>query len=92
MRVYRGSKIVTITDSWSTVFTGSEIRSLIGRSFDQTRDAVLVMNGDNTAQLGVMMAASAHSDGTVRLYTEMWGTSSEQISGTARVNWVYVAG
>lgn len=92
MRVYRGSKIVTITDSWSTVFTGSEIKSFIGRSFDQTRDAVLVMNGDNTAQLGVMMATAAHSDGTVRLYTKRWDTPSGQVSGTARVNWVYVAG
>ena len=49
------------------------------------------MNGDNSAQLGEMLGAAAHSNGMVRLYAKSWGTINEVAKGPCRVNWVVIA-
>lgn len=90
MKLYKGSKVVNFTDSWGTLFVPSDWNSLIGRSFNQTKDIALVMNGDNTAQLGVMITTAAHSDGTVRLYARSWN-SDAKVSGNARINWMVIS-
>ena len=91
LRVWSGSKVVTLTDSWGTVFEPSQISSLLGRSFNQGTDVVLVMNGDNDAQLGEILCAAAHQDGTVRLYAKTWGNNNKVAKGPCRVNWVVIA-
>ena len=92
MKIYRGSKIVTFTSSWSTLFEPDDVSALIGRPYDQANDVVLVTNGDNGTQLGAIFASAAHSNGLIRLYAKSWGLENKEVTGPARVSWVFVAG
>lgn len=91
LRVWTGSKVVTVTDSWGTVLNQSEIRSLLGRNFNQGTDAVFVMNGDNSAKLGQIMGAASHSDGMTRLYMINWNTPTAKTNGATRFQWMLIA-
>lgn len=89
--MWTGSKVVTVTDSWGTVLNQSEIRSLLGRNFNQGTDAVFVMNGDNSAKLGQIMGAASHSDGMTRLYMINWNTPTAKTNGATRFQWMLIA-
>lgn len=89
--MWTGAKVVTFSDSWSTLFTGSQLSSLLGRAFDFTRDVVLCYNADNSAAKGYMFAPAAHSDGTIRVYARIWGDYTGTCKGPGRVNWVLIA-
>lgn len=92
VKIYRGTKVVNFSGSWSTLFTIDEMTQLLGRLYNDAFDSVYVMNGDNTSQLGTMITCAAHSDGTIRLYAKQWGASNEEITGEARINYIVVSG
>lgn len=79
-KLYTGSKIITTTVSWATLFTKDEFISSFGREFNSYTDSMSVMNGDalanNIVVLGVsyfpqdgklVVALSEHGNGPFRI-------------------------
>lgn len=90
LKVKTGSSVLTLKNSYGTLFTPSQMTSLLGRAFNQETDAVLVMNGDNSAKLGFLVSAASHSDGHTQIYAKYWGLNDKDAVGPFRVNWVVV--
>lgn len=90
LKVKTGSSVLTFKGSYGTLFTPSQMTSLLGRAFNQATDAVLVMNGDNSASLGFLVSAASHSDGLTQVYAKYWGINDKDAVGPFRVNWVVV--
>lgn len=90
LKVKTGTSVLTFKGSYGTLFTPSQMTSLLGRAFNQATDAVLVMNGDNSAALGFLVSAASHSDGLTQIYAKYWGLYDKDAVGPFRVNWVVV--
>ena len=86
-RVFSGSKVITLENAgYGTIFTDSEYRSVVGRSFDQTSDCVCAMNGDaNAANAPVKGTSYVPSSKTI-----IFSLDSPR-SGKIRINYLIVA-
>lgn len=84
-RIYVGSKILTLSSSFQRLFTDAEYRAIVGRSFSQNDDVVLVMNGD----LG---AADVRPYGTSYVPSEkaVYFNCAAGTGGASRWSWVIV--
>lgn len=90
LKVKTGTTVVTFGNSNATLFTASQMTSLLGRAFNQATDAVLVMSGDGDAQTGQLMSASTYINGTTQVYARYRGSSDIDAQGPGRINWVVV--
>lgn len=79
-KIYVGSKVINVTQSWGTLFTKDEFISSFGRGFNSFIDSISVMNGDGQANsitvLGIsyypqdgslVVALSANGGGAFRI-------------------------
>lgn len=83
--VYAGSKVISNSINWVTLFSSSQYRSIVGRSFNQSTDVVIVMNGD---------ADAAQEDWylcTYRPSTSNVGFRRGGTAGTIRANYLIIA-
>lgn len=86
-RVFSGSKLVTINNvGYGTVFSDSEYRAIVGRSFDQTTDAVVCMNGDGDAANAPIKGTSYMPSSKTIIFS-----LDNPRSGRMRVNYLIVA-
>ena len=84
-RLYVGSKILTLTSSFQLLFTDAEYRAIVGRSFSQADDVVLVMNGDlNAADVRCYGTCYQPSSGCV------YFNCGAGTNGASRWSWVIV--
>ena len=93
-KVVLGSKVVNFpaNTDWAVMFTDSQYRSLVGRSFSQSYDVVTTMNGDDGAN-GTFMFYAAYrpSDKAIIIKARQYGTNDAHCNGLARVNYAIVA-
>lgn len=84
-RLYVGSKILTLASSFQLLFTDAEYRAIVGRSFSQNDDVVLVMNGD-------LLAADVRCYGTCYQPTNgcVYFNCGSGTGGASRWSWVIV--
>lgn len=97
MRIWAVSKVMNMQDGVLAIFDDSSFKSLTGHSFDQDRDFVFVMNGDE---------GSAGSGGSPGTYTTpsyevntkgvfVWGIGPDgnpnHKTGIVRVNIVVIS-
>lgn len=91
--VHCGSIVSTFSGSLATLMNASQVRSIIGRGFRQSTDAVFAMNGDYDASgaLG-FTAAYRPSDGAIIVAAHRpAGAGNTIFSGPARVNYMLIA-
>ena len=90
LKVKTGSTVVAFGNSNATLFTASQMTSLLGRAFNQATDAVLVMSGDGDAQAGQLLSAATYVNGTTNVYARYRGSSDVNAQGPGRIHWVVV--
>ena len=94
--IYRGTNVVTISNSSAILMTDASVRSIIGRKIDNTRDVVLAASGDSASSAGwcLLNTVISANDGNIIVLTARQSGAEAQssMSGTARVNWAIVAG
>ena len=86
-RVFTGTKIIELNNTgYGTLFSDSEYRSIVGRSFDQASDFVASMNADTAAQNAPVKGTSYVPGSKTIIFT----LDSQRV-GSIRVNYVIVA-
>ena len=94
MRVFSGSTIVNFRGSMEEgVLNDTAIKGMLGRSFDQTRDVALFMNGDRNASGDLILGSVFRtSDKMLIAMTKQAGIGTGYLSsGPIRVNWIILA-
>lgn len=92
-RLVSGSKILSMTNLEAVMFSEDQMRSLIGRSFDQAYDSIALMNGDwsNSGQL-IFGAVYDVDSKTVNVRAVPYGNgSAPQGTITVRINYIIAA-
>ena len=89
-KVVSGSKILSMDGLEAVMFGDSEMRALIGRSFNQMYDSIALMNGDwsNSGQL-IFGAVYDASSKTVNVRSVPYGKgTAPQGKVTVRINYI----
>ena len=81
--MFFGARVVSAGSGDALLFDDATFREYFGRSFDFTRDVVLVMNGDGSSN-GGYISCSAYYSGSKNI----WVGGSSISSGTLRINYV----
>lgn len=81
--MFFGTRVVSADSGEALLFNDSTFREYFGRSFDFTRDAVVVMNGDGSAN-GGYIGCSAYYSGSKNI----WVGGSSISRGPLRINYV----
>lgn len=82
-KIYTGSKVINITQSWGTLFIKDEFISSFGRGFDNSRDSISVMNGDALANnITVLGISYSPQDGTLAVALSGNGNGAFRINYT----------
>ena len=92
-KVVSGSKILSMENLEAVMFVDSDMRSLIGRSFNQMYDSIALMNGDwsNSGQL-IFGAVYDASSMTVNVRAVPYGKgTAPQGKVTVRINYIISA-
>ena len=84
-KIYTGSKVINITQSWGTLFTRNEFISSFGRAFNHTTDNVLVMNGDGVANDIAVLGATYYGNDD-----SLFVTLSSSGNGPFRINYTVI--
>lgn len=87
MRLYTYSAIVSVVDSQCVLLSDTQIRGIIGRSFNVSTDCAAVMNGD-WDNLGQAMVCAVYdqSSKSLNMRCKEYGIDSSNINGTMRIN------
>lgn len=84
-RIYTGSTVAdmsSIADNALRLMTPEEMEEKIGRTFDNTKDCAMAMNGDGTA-------TGAHITGCTWVPGDgLYATFDRTVSSWIRVNWM----
>lgn len=93
-RLTTGTSVVTFVQGWCTLLNDARIRSLIGRSFDQARDCIAVMNGDKDVQEDAVVSAvfNATSKEINLRAVKVIPTGVTAVSGPMRINYILASG
>lgn len=95
MRIFSGSIIVRFAGQTEAgVLSDPIIKGMLGRSFDNTRDVALFMNGDKNASGDMILGSVLRpSDKMLIALTKQAGVGTGTApSDNIRVNWVILAG
>ena len=86
-RIFTGTKVIELNNTgYGTLFSDSEYRSIVGRSFDKAADFVASMNADTAAQNVPVKGTSYVSRSKTIIFT-----LDSQKTGSIRINYVIVA-
>lgn len=94
-RLVTGTVVVNLVQSWCTLLNDASIRSLIGRSFDQGRDCIVVMNGDKNVQENTVMTPvynASTKEINLRVVQAIPSTAITAVSGSMRINYILASG
>lgn len=94
-RLVTGTSVITFTQGWSTLLNDTGIRTLVGRSFDQARDSIAVMNGDKTVQEDAIISAvfnATSKEINLRAVVVSPMTNIIAVSGPMRINYILATG
>lgn len=86
-RVFFGTRIVNAGSGEALLFDDATFRSEFGRSFDFTRDVIVAMNGDGSANGGYINSAVYYSSSK-----NIWVGGSDINPGSLRVGYVVLLG
>ena len=92
VKLYTSSVVCTFANSVGVLLSDSQFKSRIGRSFNQSTDAVFAMSGDYGAASGIGFAlAYRPSDKAIIAIGLTAGGTSGTIAGSKRINFSIVA-
>lgn len=91
-KVVSGSKIITINGMQAMLFSDTQMRSLIGRSFNNEVDGIALANGDWNSFPDLVFGAVYDPAGkTMNVKAINWGTGANPQSATVRINYIISA-
>lgn len=91
-KVVSGSKIITISGMQATLFSDTQMRSLIGRSFNNESDGIALANGDWNSYGDLVFGAVYDTAGkTMNVKALNWSTNANPQSATVRINYIISA-